>query len=111
MAVFYERAKRLTDGEVDIRDYSYHGTCPTNRISAIIMICDSSEAAIRAMDHPDGERVDRLLRGIIADRISRGQFDNCPISLMELDIIRQTIISAYGGLFHHRIKYPGGEKQ
>lgn len=110
MAVFYERAKRLTDGEVDIRDYSYHGTCPTNRIAAIIMICDSSEAAIRAMDHPDGERVDRLLRNIIADRIARGQFDNCPISMMELDTVRQTIMSAYGGLFHTRIKYPGGER-
>lgn len=110
MAVFYERAKRLTDGEVDIRDYSYHGVCPTNKIAAIIMICDSSEAAIRAMDHPDGERVDRLLRGIIADRIARGQFDNCSISLRDLDLIRQTIIGAYGGLFHTRIKYPGGER-
>ena len=111
MVVFYERAKRLTDGEVDIDDYSYHGITPTNRIAAIIMICDSSEAAIRAMDHPDGERVDRLLRGIISDRIARGQFDNCSISLMELDTIRRTIIGAYGGLFHTRIKYPGGEKQ
>ena len=50
MVVFYERAKRLTDGEVDIDDYSYHGITPTNRIAAIIMICDSSEAAIRAME-------------------------------------------------------------
>ncbi len=108
--VFYERAKHLTDGEVDIRDYSYHGVNPTSRISAIIMICDSSEAAIRAMDRPDGERVDRLLRSIIADRISKGQFDNCSISLKDLDIIRKTIINAYGGLFHTRVKYPGGEK-
>ena len=108
--VFYERAKHLTDGEVDIRDYSYHGVNPTSKISAIIMICDSSEAAIRAMDRPDGERVDRLLRSIIADRISKGQFDNCSISLKDLDMIRQTIISAYGGLFHTRVKYPGGEK-
>lgn len=108
--VFYERAKHLTDGEVDIRDYSYHGVTPTSKISAIIMICDSSEAAIRAMDRPDGERVDRLLRGIIGDRINKGQFDNCDISLKDLDIIRRTIINAYGGLFHTRVKYPGGEK-
>ena len=50
------------------------------------------------------------LRGIIADRIARGQFDNCSISLRDLDLIRQTIIGAYGGLFHTRIKYPGGER-
>ncbi len=110
ITVFYERAKKLTDSEVDIRDYSYHGNTPTTRIAAIIMICDSSEAAIRAMDKPDGERVDKLLRSIIHDRINRGQFDKCPISLMDLDIIRRTIVRSYGGLFHKRVKYPGGEK-
>lgn len=110
ITVFYEHAKQLTDGEVDVRDYSYHGDTPTSRIAGIIMICDSSEAAIRAMDKPDGERVDKLLRAIIGDRIARGQFDRCKLSLMDLDIIRQTIIDAYGGLFHQRVKYPGGEK-
>ena len=110
ITVFYERAKKLTDGEVDIGDYSYHGDTPTSRIAGIIMICDSSEAAIRAMDKPDGERVDKLLRAIIGDRIARGQFDRCKLSLMDLDTIRRTIIDAYGGLFHKRVKYPGGEK-
>lgn len=111
ITVFYERAKSLTDGEVDVKDYSYHGETPTSRIAGIIMICDSSEAAIRAMDKPDGERVDRLLRLIISDRIARGQFNKCKLSLMDLDVIRQTIINAYGGLFHKRVKYPGGESE
>ena len=78
--------------------------CRIIPIAAIIMICDSSEAAIRAMDKPDGERVDKLLRSIIHDRINRGQFDKCPISLMDLDIIRRTIVRSYGGLFHKRVK-------
>ena len=75
------------------------------------MICDSSEAAIRAMDKPDGERVDKLLRSIIETRIKLGQFDRCKLSLLDMDIIRKTIINAYGGLFHKRVKYPGGEKE
>ena len=54
--------------------------------------------------------MDKLLRSIIHDRINRGQFDKCPISLMDLDIIRRTIVRSYGGLFHKRVKYPGGEK-
>ena len=58
---FYNKAKSLTDGEVDIDEYRYHGDIPTGKIGAIIMICDSAEAAIRAMDNPTGDKVDRLL--------------------------------------------------
>ena len=109
--VFYERAKQLTDSEIDIRDFSYHGRTPTTKIAAIIMICDAGEAAIRAMDKPDGERVDALLRGLINERIQYGQFDNCDISMNDLNVIRNAIIAAFGGLFHKRVKYPGGESE
>ena len=106
--VFLNKAKQLTDGEVDIEEYSYHGHTPVTKIAAIIMLCDSSEAAIRAMDNPDAERVDKLLRKLISDRINARQFDDCDITLRDLDIIRMTIISAYGGQFHKRLKYPDG---
>ena len=109
--IFFNKAKQLTDGAVDIADYSYHGHTPVSKIAAIIMLCDSSEAAIRAMDNPDPERVDKLLRKLISDRIEGGQFDDCDISLRDLDTIRQTIISAYGGQFHKRLRYPGGEEK
>lgn len=106
--VFYNKAKQLTDGEVDIKEYSYHGRTPVSKMAAIIMLCDSGEAAIRAMDNPDAEKVDALLRKLISDRIAAGQFDDCDITLRDLDTIRQTIISAYGGQFHKRMRYPDG---
>ena len=108
--IFYNKAKQLTDGEVNVKDYSYNGITPVSKIAAIIMLCDSGEAAIRAMDNPNPEKVDGLLRKLISDRIAAGQFDNCEISLHDLDIIRKTIVNAYGGQFHKRLKYPGGEK-
>lgn len=108
--VFYERAKQLTDSEVNIEDYSYRSGKPTSKIAAIIMICDSGEAAIRAMDKPDGERVDALLKRLIHERIDTGQFDECDISLKELETVRRAIIAAYGGLYHKRVKYPDGGK-
>lgn len=109
IAVFYNKAKSLTDREVDVDEYSYHGVTPISKVAAIIMLCDSGEAAIRAMDKPNGENVDKLLKGLINARIAAGQFDNCDISLRDLDIIRQTIINAYGGLFHKRMQYPDGK--
>ncbi len=107
--VFYNKAKQLTDSEVDPYEYSYHGVTPVTKVAAIIMLCDTGEAAIRAMTDPDGEKVDKLLTGLIRSRIEAGQFDNCDISLRDLDLIKQTIINAYGGLFHKRLQYPSGK--
>ncbi|MDE7463964.1 MAG: HDIG domain-containing protein, partial [Clostridiales bacterium] len=105
---FYNKAKSLTDSEVDMEEYRYHGDTPRGKIAAIIMICDSAEAAIRAMDNPDGERVDKLLKGMIDERLRLGQFDECAITMQELNTIRLAIVGAYGGQFHKRIKYNNG---
>lgn len=110
IAVFYHKAKQLIDTEVDMEQYRYKGQTPRTKIAAILMICDASEAAIRAMGNPDGEKVDKLLRNIINQRIELGQFVNCSITLRDLDIIRQTIINMYGGVFHQRVQYPDGGK-
>ncbi len=110
LAVFYHKAKQLTDSFVDEKDYAYVGPTPRSKIAAIIMICDSGEAAIRAMDNPDAEKVDKLLHSLIHQRISQGQFDNCDITMRDLDVIRTTIIDAFGGQYHRRVKYPGGDR-
>lgn len=102
---FYNKAKSLTDGDVDMDEYRYYGEIPTGKIGAIIMICDSAEAAIRAMDNPTGEKVDKLLKSMIDERLKLGQFDNCAITMKDLTSIRSAIVGAYGGLYHKRIKY------
>lgn len=107
--VFYHKAKQMTDGEVDPYLYSHHGTTPVTKIAAIIMICDSGEAAIRAMDNPTGERVDALLKSLIDSRIAAGQFDNCDITMRDLNTIRYTIVESFGGIYHQRMKYPDGK--
>ena len=106
--IFLNKAKQLTDAAVEKNAYCYYGRTPKSKLTAIIMLCDSSEAAIRSMNDPDPERVDALLRKIIADRIADGQFNDCDISLRDLDKIRQTIVGSFGGQFHKRLVYPDG---
>lgn len=108
---FYNKAKSLTDSEVDMDEYRYHGENPHGKIAAIIMICDSAEAAIRAMDNPDGEKVDKLLKNMIDERLKLGQFDDCAITMQELNAVRAAIVGAYGGLFHKRIKYNNSNRK
>ena len=110
MAVFYNKAMQLTDSDVDIEDYSYHGRKPTTKIAAILMICDAAEAAIRSMGKPPAEQVDKVLTSIISDRINRHQFDDCSITMQDLNTIKATIKSAYGGIIHSRVQYPEGNR-
>ena len=49
------------------------------------------------------------MSGIINDRIARKQFDNCDITMRDLNTIKQTIIGLYGGVYHERISYPSGK--
>lgn len=106
MTFFYKKAQELTDGEIDINLYRYAGPLPSTKIAAIIMICDSCEAAIRALKSNDRDTLDKLVRGIIEDRIEYGQFDNCEITMKDLAVIRQTIVNFSTGMYHKRVEYP-----
>ena len=103
---FYDKAQRMTDGDVDKKLYRHVCNTPTSKIAAVIMICDSSEAGIRSMASPDKEKVSKLVGDIINDRLLDGQFDNCDITTKDLAIIRQTIAELSTGLYHTRVEYP-----
>ncbi len=103
---FYERAKKFSASEVNIEDYSYNGSKPKSKIAALIMICDASEAAVRAKGSLKGEEVDAVVKSIIEERIVQEQFDECPITFGDLHKIREAIVASFAGVMHKRINYP-----
>jgi hypothetical protein len=102
----YMKALRMSDGEINIANYSYTGPVPQTRIAAILMIADASEAAARSLTDRSPASVEALVRGIIEERINLEQFVNCDITMRELSIINQTIAAALSGVYHSRISYP-----
>jgi len=109
ITVFLAKAQSMTDGKVDVAEYSYKGPIPSTKIAAIIMICDAAEAAIRAVEDDEDSKRQEVLDKLIQDRIKAGQFDACDITLKELYTIKDTILSAFSGVYHKRIKYPDGK--
>ena len=101
---FYLKAKKYTDGELPYDGYCYDGPKPTSKIAAILMICDASEAALRA--HGDRTNAEKIVDGIVAERLAFDQFSNCDITMKEIDIIKSTIITTFSGIRHKRVKYP-----
>ena len=103
---FYAKALKMTDGELNIEDFSYPGPKPKTKIAAIIMIADGSEAAVRALTQRTPEDVERVIRGVIEERMDLEQFSDCDITMADLTIIRQTLVGSLTGVYHHRVKYP-----
>lgn len=101
---FYFKAQKYTDGELPYDGYCYDGPKPKSKISAILMICDASEAALRASG--DKSKAEKIVNGIVDERIAFEQFSECDITMKELDIIKSTIITTYLGIRHERVKYP-----
>ncbi len=101
---FYLKAKKYTDGDLPYDGYCYDGPKPTSKIAAILMICDASEAALRA--HGDRTNAEKIVDGIVAERLAFDQFSNCDITMKEIDIIKSTIITTFSGIRHKRVKYP-----
>lgn len=103
---FYAKALKMTDGELNIEDFSYPGPKPKTKIAAIIMIADASEAVVRSLPKRTPEAVEKAIRGIIEERMDLEQFSDCDITMADLSIIRRTLVSTLTGVYHHRVKYP-----
>ncbi len=103
---FYDKAKKFTDGEVSLAQYRYPGPKPQTKIAAIIMIADGCEAAARALPDRSREKVYAVVKKLVSDRMEWGQFDECEITLKELNIIINTVVNSLTGVYHSRIEYP-----
>ncbi len=103
---FYAKALKMTDGELNIEDFSYMGPKPQTKIAAIIMICDAAEAAVRASGARTPEEAEESIRSVIEERMDLEQFSECDVTMADLTKIRQALVNALTGVYHHRIKYP-----
>lgn len=103
---FYAKALKMSDGELNSVQYSYAGPTPSSKIAAIIMIADASEAAARSLSDRSPEKVLALVNSLIEERMNLGQFNNCDITMRDLSVITNTIVSQLTGVYHSRISYP-----
>jgi membrane-associated HD superfamily phosphohydrolase len=92
---------------IDEADFRYPGPKPQFKEAAIMMLADSCEAAARSLSRPDPENIRAIVLKIVDAIISDGQLDECNITLQELTVIREAMISALTAIYHARIDYPG----
>ncbi|WP_081756621.1 HD family phosphohydrolase [Gorillibacterium massiliense] len=106
---YYKAVKQQGDNPqkpVQESDYRYPGPKAQSKEAAVVGIADSVEAAVRSLRHPNIEQIDQMVRKIIKDRLDDGQFDECDLTLRELDTVGKTLKETLLGIFHSRIEYP-----
>ncbi len=107
---FYYKAKKEAEEKglppPDKANFSYKGNVPSTKESAIVMIADSCEAAIRSRGVHDITEAEALCRSIIKSKIDEDQLVNSGLSFSDLEAIIEAFIQVYAGFFHERVKYP-----
>lgn len=106
LAYFYNKAKAL-DPTVTKEEFRYSGPKPRSKESAIIMLADSIEAAVRSLDEKTPRAIEEMLRKIINSKIEDNQLSEADLTFKEIEIIIQTFVKSLISIHHVRIKYPG----
>ncbi len=106
---FYHQAVKRGDAAEE-EAFRYEGPKPQTRETAILMLADGTEGAVRAMSRPTPDRIEQLVRRIIREKLDDGQLDECDLTFRELDVIAQTFTRQLATMFHPRIEYPDLER-
>ena len=109
---FYHKALQHANGKsVDIKDFRYDGTRPTMKESAIVMLADTIEAAVRSMPDPTPQGIEAFIEQLVRGKLEDGQLSDSPLTLRDIDKICEAFTTVLIGVFHERIEYPRVEPQ
>ncbi|MHB8891645.1 MAG: HD family phosphohydrolase, partial [Candidatus Limnocylindrales bacterium] len=121
MSYFYARAReaaaapfggmetaegRKAADAVDARKFRHGGPKPQTREAAIIMLADSVEASVRSLSSRDEAAIRAMVDRIFDERILDDQFNECDLTLRDIERIRQAFVEQLLGMYHQRVAYP-----
>lgn len=89
-------------------DFRYKGPLPSSRESAVVMLADTVEAAVRSSISKGmtEKEVDDFIRLLINDKLNDGQLKNSCLTINDLDKIRLAFLEIFKGMYHERVAYP-----
>ena len=103
---FYRKALTLKEeGDLAVDKYTYAGPKPQTKIAAIIMIADTIEAAMRAYMPDTKEEFEARINKLVDEKMELRQFDECPITMGDIAVIKRTIIEVLPSIHHSRVSY------
>jgi putative nucleotidyltransferase with HDIG domain len=106
IAYFLERARERS-GDIDnAADYQYPGPLPQSAETAVLMLADGVEAAVRVLSEPAPDRIREVVDHIVRQRMEQGQLRAAPLTLRQIDIVKEEFARVLAGMYHARVDYP-----
>lgn len=103
---FYTQAIAEEGAEnVKEEQFRYTGPKPNMKETAILMIADAVESAVRSLKTPSSEEIEAIIDKIIIERLNDGQLSDSPLTLRDIKTIAATFNRILRGMQHNRIKY------
>lgn len=105
---FYQQAvERAAPGqEIDQESFTYPGPRPQSRETALLMLADSCEAAVRSRKPTRKQEIADTVQNIIDIKIRTGQLDDSGLTLSDIKTVRKTFVDMLQAVYHPRISYP-----
>lgn len=111
---FYQKSINSGDTSTKEEHFRYPGPKPQSRESAIVMLADVVEAAVRALERPTPARIQGRVKELINDIFADGQLEECELTLKDLHQIAKSFNKILTSIYHSRIEYtdkPAGKPQ
>jgi putative nucleotidyltransferase with HDIG domain len=102
---FYAKALKQ-EGTVNVEDFTYPGNPPRSRESAVVMLADVTEAAVRTLDKPTASKMEKFIQELINAKVEHGQLAQSELTFRDLETIRKAFVRVLAGYYHSRIEYP-----
>ncbi|MFM7390766.1 MAG: HDIG domain-containing metalloprotein [Vampirovibrionales bacterium] len=102
---YFKAVKEEGKANVCETEFRYPGPKPQSRETAIVMMADACESAVRALKNPTPVEIEALVGKLFQQRVDDGQLDECPLTLAELNTIKQTFIKMLFAINHQRVNY------
>jgi putative nucleotidyltransferase with HDIG domain len=104
---FLDKAKKTDGGQArNPDDFRYPGPKPRSQETAIAMIADSVEAALRVLEDLTPQKIEEAIGHIVRSKVNAGQLDEAPLTLQQIEQVKAAFLIVLGGMYHNRIDYP-----
>jgi len=108
LRMFYQKAQEqaLDSSSVREEDFRYPYVKPQSKEAALLMLADSTQAAMQAIKQVDKGKVEEMVRSIIRGKMEDGQLQECPLTFQDLQVIEESFLRVLSGMNHSRLLYP-----
>ena len=102
---FYNKATQQEE-QVNADDFAYPGAPPHSRESAVVMLADVTEAAVRTLSKPTVAKMEKFIQQLFDAKVEHGQLAQSELTFRDLETIKNAFVKVLAGYYHSRIEYP-----